>query len=139
ITDRRYTSLNGHVLMIQDGDGDPNNMFKVTIKGKKGDVILRMGGDKAEVTSPDGVPIEFSAGGQSSIKFDGQGNIAIKGVKVSIEAEVEVNIKSQAKIAVQAQAELSLEAQAKAELKGALVNVTAQGPLAAKGAIVQIN
>ncbi|MDQ1684287.1 MAG: hypothetical protein QOC82_1024 [Frankiaceae bacterium] len=139
ITDRRYTSIGGHVVMVQDGDGDPNNMFKVTIKGKKGDVILRMGADKAEVTSPDGVPIELTAGGQSSIKFDGQGNIAIKGVKISIEAQAEIDIKSQAKIAIQAQAELDLAAQAKAELKGAMVNVTAQGPLAAKGAIVQIN
>jgi hypothetical protein len=139
ITDRRYTSLKGHVLMIQDGDSDAENMFKVTVKGEKGSVILRMGGDKAEVTTPDGVPIEINAGGQSSIKFDGQGNIAIKGNKISIEAMAEVNIKSDAKIAVQAQAELGLEAQAKAELKGAIVNVTAQGPLAAKGAIVQIN
>jgi hypothetical protein len=139
ITDRRYTSLNGHVMMIQDGDGDPDNMFKVTIKGKKGDVILRMGGDKAEVTSPDGVPIEFSAGGQSSIKFDGNGNIAIKGVKVTIDAQAELTLNSQAKMGLKAAAELEMEAQAKAELKGAMVNVTAQGPLAAKGAIVQIN
>ena len=139
ITDRRYTSLNGHVLMIQDGDGDPNNMFKVTVKGKKGDVVLRMGGDKAEVTSPDGVPIEISAGGQSSIKFDGKGNIAIKGVKVSIEADADISIKANAKVAIEAQAELGLKSSAKAELQGALVNVTAQGPLAAKGAIVQIN
>ena len=139
ITDRRYTSLNGHVVMVQDGEGDPNNMYKVTIKGKKGDVILRMGGDKAEVTSPDGVPVEFSAGAQSSIKFDGNGNITIKGLKIVIDAETEVDIKSNAKVAVKAQAELGLEGAAKAELKGAMVNVTAQGPLAAKGAIVQIN
>lgn len=139
ITDRRYTSLNGHVVMVQDGDGDPNNMFKVTIKGKKGDVVLRMGGDKAEVTSPDGVPIELTSGGQSSIKFDGNGNIAIKGLKVTIEAETNVEIKANAKIAIDAQAELGLKAAGKAELQGALVNVTAQGPLAAKGAIVQIN
>jgi len=139
VTDRRYTSLNGHVVMVQDGDGDPNNMYKVTIKGKKGDVILRVGGDKVEVTSPDAVPIELTSGGQSSIKMDGNGNIAIKGVKVSIEAQADVEIKANAKIAVEAQAELGLKAAAKAELQGAMVNVTAQGPLAAKGAIVQIN
>lgn len=139
ITDRRWTSLNGHVLMIQDGDGDPNNMFKVTIKGKKGDVILRVGGDKVEVTSPDTVPIELSSGGQSSIKMDGSGNIAIKGVKVTVEAQMGIELKSDTNLDVKAGTALSLQAQAQAELKGAMVNVTAQGPLAAKGAIVQIN
>lgn len=139
ITDRRYTSLNGHVLMIQDGKGDPNNMFKLTIKGEKGDVLLRVGGDKVQVTSPDAVPIELTSGGQSSIKMDGNGNIAIKGLKVSIEAQTDVEIKANAKVAIEAQAELGLKGAAKAELQGALVNVTAQGPLAAKGAIVQIN
>ncbi len=139
VTDRRYTSLNGHVVMVQDGKGDANNMFKVTVKGEKGSVILRMGGDKAEVTSPDGVPIEISAGGQSSIKFDGQGNIAIKGLKVTIEAQTGIELKSDTTLDVKAATGLSLQSQTQAELKGAMVNVTAQGPLAAKGAIVQIN
>jgi len=125
--------------MIQDGKGDPNNMYKVTIKGDKGSVILRMGADKAEVTTPDGVPLELTSGGQSSIKMDGTGNIAIKGMKVSIEAEMEVSIKANTAVAIEAETQLSLKAAATAELKGAMVNVTAQGPLAAKGAIVQIN
>ncbi|MBV9098185.1 MAG: hypothetical protein JO079_09020 [Frankiaceae bacterium] len=139
ITDRRYTSLNGHVVMLQDGDGDPNNMYKVTIKGEKGDVIVRVGGDKVEVKSPDAVPIELTSGGQSSIKMDGNGNITIKGLKVSIQADTDIEIKANAKVAVEAQAELGLKGAAKAELQGAMVNLTAQGPLAAKGAIVQIN
>jgi len=139
ITDRRYTSLNGHVMMIQDGDSDPDNMFKVTVKGKKGDVVLRMGGDKAEVTTPDDVPLELTCGGQSSIKFDGKGNIAIKGLKVTVEAQMGIEFKSDTTLDVKAGTALSLQSQAQAELKGAMVNVTAQGPLAAKGAIVQIN
>ncbi|MDQ1748210.1 MAG: hypothetical protein QOD07_2473 [Frankiaceae bacterium] len=138
ITDRRYTSLNGHVVMIQDGKGDPNNMFKVTIKGDKGSIVLRMGGDKAEVTTPDDVPIEISSGSQSSIKMDGKGNITIKGIKISIEAEAELSIKAP-KVGVAADGELQLKSEGKADLQGAMVNVTAQGPLAAKGAIVQIN
>jgi len=139
ITDRRYTSLNGHVLMIQDGKGDPNNMYKVTIKGEKGSVILRVGGDKVEVTSPDAVPIELTSGGQSSIKMDGNGNIAIKGLKVTVEAQMGIELKSDTTLDVKAGTALSLQSQTQAELKGAMVNVTAQGPLAAKGAIVQIN
>jgi hypothetical protein len=139
ITDRRYTSIKGHVVMVQDGEGDPDNMFKVTIKGKKGDVVLRMGGDKAEVTTPDDVPLELTCGGQSSIKFDGKGNIAIKGLKVTVEAQMGIEFKSDTTLDVKAGTALSLQSQAQAELKGAMVNVTAQGPLAAKGAIVQIN
>lgn len=139
ITDRRYTSLNGHVLMIQDGETDSDNMFKVTVKGKKGDVILRVGGDKAEVTTPDDVPLELTCGGQSSMKFDGKGNIEIKGLKVTIAAQMGIEVKSETTLDVKAGTALSLQSQAQAELKGAMVNVTAQGPLAAKGAIVQIN
>jgi hypothetical protein len=139
ITDRRYTSMNGHVVMVQDGDGDPNNMFKVTIKGKKGDVILRVGGDKAEVTTPDDIPLELSCGKQSSMKFDGKGNIEIKGLKVTIAAQLGIELKSETTLDVKAGTGLSLQSQTQAELKGAMVNVTAQGPLAAKGAIVQIN
>jgi hypothetical protein len=137
ITDRRYTSASGHQVMVQDGEGDANNMFQVTIKGGKGDVLLRVVGDKVEVTSPTGVPIALTSG-QGSIQIDDKGNVVIKGVKVAIEATSELTVKG-AKIGVAATGELGLEAQGKTELKGALVNVTAQGPLAAKGAIVQIN
>jgi len=139
VTDRRYTSLNGHVVMLQDGKGDPNNMYQVTIKGEKGSVVLRMGADKASVTTPDDVPLELTCGGQSSIKFDGKGNIAIKGLKVTVEAQMGIELKSDTTLDVKAGTGLSLQSQTQAELKGAMVNVTAQGPLAAKGAIVQIN
>jgi hypothetical protein len=105
--------------------------------GTKGDVSMLVGADKVEVVAPADVPISIK-NAQGSFDIDGQGNITIKGTKITLEGLQEVEIKAP-QIAVTADAQLDLKSNGPAGMKGAVIQVESQGPLMAKGATVMIN
>lgn len=131
---RRITSRAGHVIELSDGPADTKMHVQVTTKGGQ---KLRIGDDGGEITYKSGKPFKIAIG-SSSIEFDGQGNIQIKGAKVTIEAQTDVAITG-TNVNVKANAKLALEGGGQAGLKGAMATVESQGITAVKGSMVKIN
>lgn len=138
VTARRITSRSGHVVQIAEADNADPDHIKLELKAQGKVYKLRLGKDRFDVEVPDMVPLALKAGTQSSMTFDGKGNIVIKGLKVTIEATTDLELKG-LNIKGTAMAQLGLEGTAMAQLKGALVTVQASGVAAVKGALVQIN
>jgi phage protein D len=138
--DRSLISRLGYRMEISDGDQP--SLQHVRLSLEKGDAhMLRLGKDKVQLTVPDGVPVEIKAGAKASFIIDDQGNVTIKGQKVTIEAQTELAIKSVAgAVGVSAPSgelkmdgmQFSLKGSAKGEVNGG-------GMLAVKGGMVQIN
>ncbi len=133
---RRITSRQNNVIELADGDGPDEQHVKITAVSD--DQQLRIGADRGDIKYPDGKPFAITVG-SSSIEFDGKGNITIKGLKISIQANSDVDIQAQANLTGKGTAKVSWQG-AQAELKGD-TQVTVQGGLQAslKGAIVKIN
>jgi uncharacterized protein involved in type VI secretion and phage assembly len=131
---RRITSRTGNIIELSDGDTDDKKHVKLTSAGGQ---LLRIGDDKGEITYSSGKPFSIKIG-DASIEFDAQGNITIKGVKITIKADQEVDI-SGVNLSAKASAKLALEGSAESELKGAMVSVDASGIAKVKGSMVNIN
>jgi uncharacterized protein involved in type VI secretion and phage assembly len=132
---RRVTSRLGHVLELGDGAG-PDKQHILLKLGTIGHT-LRLGADAMTIDLEQGKPFTLKAG-NAKIAIDAQGNIAIEGVKITLKATQDVEIqglnvttKAQVKAATSG-AQVEIKAQAQAEL-------SAGGPTAIKGAVVQIN
>ncbi|MDQ1706420.1 MAG: hypothetical protein QOF18_2786 [Frankiaceae bacterium] len=138
VMSRRFISRQGHVFEIKDGDEDASKHFKFTVKGGKGDVLLRVGADKVDLTTPDDVPVKVTAG-QGSFEIDGHGNITLKGQKITIDAVQQLDLHG-AQVGVKADQQLALEGSLGASLKGLKVDVEAETAATIKGtASVAIN
>ena len=136
---RSLISRLGYRMEISDGTEPAKQHVRLSLE--RGDAhMLRIGKDKVQVTVPDGVPVEIKAGGKASFIIDNQGNVTIKGQKVTIEAQQDLTLKSaSAVVSVTAATELKLEG-AKFALKGSTQGeVNGGGTLAVKGGMVQIN
>jgi phage protein D/phage baseplate assembly protein gpV len=132
---RRVTSRLGHVLELGDGAG-PDKQHILLKLGTIGHT-LRLGADAMTIDLEQGKPFTLKAG-NAKIAIDAQGNIAIEGVKITLKATQDVEVqglnvttKAQVKAATSG-AQVEIKAQAQAEL-------SAGGPTAIKGAVVQIN
>ena len=132
---RRLTSRTGHVVEVSDGE-TPDKAH-VLLSLKEGLPKLRLGKDRVDVEAAAGKPLLIKAG-QGSIEINAQGEITIKGTKVTIEAVGNLAMKGAATV---------VEGTAKLDAKAPLVNVQAQGKgtidgggmLEVKGGLVKIN
>ncbi len=132
---RRITSREGHVIELSDGPADNKMHVMVTTKGGQ---KLRLGDDGGEITYTSGKPFKIVIG-SSSIEFDGNGNIAIKATKVTVDAKTDVAITANANVTVKASAQLALEGTAQAGLKGSMATLESNGMTVVKGTMVKIN
>lgn len=137
---RSLISRLGYRMEISDGDQPAQQHVRLSLA--KGDAhMLRLGKDKVQITVPDGVPVEIKAGAKASFIIDAEGNVTIKGQKVTIEAQGELAIKSASgAVAVSAPAgDLKLDGMQFALKGSAKGEVNGGGMLAVKGGMVQIN
>lgn len=137
---RSLISRLGYRMDISDGDQPARQHVRLSLE--KGDAhMFRLGKDKVQITVPDGVPVEIKAGAKASFVIDDEGNVTIKGQKVTIEAQGELAIKSASgAVSVAAAAgDLKLDGMQFALKGSAKGEVNGGGTLAVKGGMVQIN
>jgi phage protein D/phage baseplate assembly protein gpV len=133
---RRITSRTGHVIELGDGDADTKSHIKMAL-GKEG-YLVRMGLDRFDIQMPAQKPFLIKVG-DASIEIDAQGNISIKGMKISIEAQQDLTLKATTQLQAEGTAGISLKG-ATAELKGdGTATVESGGNTAIKGGMVMIN
>jgi uncharacterized protein involved in type VI secretion and phage assembly len=132
---RTITSREGHVIELSDDPADTSSGISLTHKnGHK----LRLGGDGFTLAMSQNKPVSITTG-QASIKIDEQGNITIKGMKVSITADTDVEAKGSVNLKLEGGAQTSLKG-SMTEVKGDVnLNLQAGAMAALKGAMVNIN
>jgi uncharacterized protein involved in type VI secretion and phage assembly len=133
---RRITSRLGHYVELGDGDSDSKSHILMQLAQSAGK--MRLGTDNFELNMGQDQPITIT-NGLGKIEIDGQGNINIEGLgitikgseKVDIEAETDATLKGAASVTVQA---------AQAVVKGdATLDLEGQGETTIKGGMVMIN
>jgi phage protein D len=132
---RGMTSRLGHVVLLLDGTDESDQAILLQLAG--GENLIHLGKDKLDVEVPSGTPVNIVAG-DTSIKFDAGGAIALAGSKISIEATQELTL-SGLKVSISADTQLELEGQAGSTLKGATVQVSGDTAVQIKGTPVAIN
>lgn len=136
VSGRRITSRLGHVLEMGDGDTPSDQYILLALAGKE--QAINFAKDKVEVTVPAGVPLTLKVG-NSSLKFDDAGNLAIQAVNVSIKAESQLSMEGQAGVSVKG-ATVDLQGEAEASVKAdGEVSVQSSGITTIKGSMVMIN
>jgi hypothetical protein len=128
------TSANGHQIVLTDGKA--RNVNGVNLKHADGHQIL-LAGDRVLLSAAPGTPLTLQAG-QASITLDAQGNVAIKGVSVTVTGQTSVDLKA-LDISAKADAQLTVQGTAGTTVKGATVAVSADSIASVKGATVAIN
>jgi uncharacterized protein involved in type VI secretion and phage assembly len=135
VQSRGLTSRLGHGVQMLDGTALAKQAIELSLAG--GQHVMHMGKDKMTVTVPSGYEFSITAG-ESSIKIGTDGGITISAPKITLTGQEEVQA-SAAQISLSADSQLSMEGQGQASLKGAMVQIQAEGPLQAKGEPVMIN
>lgn len=118
ITQRIIKSRSGHVIILDDTSGQEQILIRD--KSEKNEIVID--------TKTNSISIKA----QQDINIDAGGNINIK-AKGMINAESTMDTK------IKAGANYSMQATAKADMKGAVMNIEAQGPLTAKGAVAEVS
>jgi uncharacterized protein involved in type VI secretion and phage assembly len=151
VNKRVLKSRSGHTVTLDDTDG-----------GEEITIVDKTGNNKIVFHSPDN-SMQISIQGDLTIEST-QGKITIKAatgidvstqqeIKISAETGAEMSTPQQLKLSGDAGAEMSTSAQlklsgdagtevsttAQLDLKGTMVNVQGSGPVAVKGAIIQLN
>ena len=135
IDTRMMTSRLGHTIEFGDGAADADQYIGLSLAG--GNHQVKLGKTEFTATVPANVPMTLKAG-TASIAISAQGEITITGKKITLKADTDVemsgaNVKATANVQFSAQgAMVAIKANGQAE-------VSASGPVAIKGAIVQIN
>ncbi|MGN6332785.1 MAG: phage baseplate assembly protein V [Motilibacteraceae bacterium] len=130
-----FVTTGKHALLLDDSATQGKNGLRFDHAKKH---LVHVTDTGIAITAEQGQPIKLTAG-QSSIEMDGKGNVTIKGMKVTIEAQQALEVKG-LQVKAEAQTTMQLQAQATAELKAnASVTVESSGQTAIKGGIVQIN
>jgi uncharacterized protein involved in type VI secretion and phage assembly len=135
VQSRGLTSRLGHGVQLLDGTDPGTQAIELSLAG--GQHIVHMGKDKMTVTVPSGYEFSIAAGG-SSITIGTDGGITITAPKITLTGEQQIQA-SAAQISMSADSQLSLEGQMQAALKGATIQLQAEGPLQATGQPVMIN
>jgi uncharacterized protein involved in type VI secretion and phage assembly len=133
---RRITSRQKHILEFGDGK-TPDTQHILLLLGTAPHK-LRLGADRFDIEIKDAKPVLIKSG-QASFEITEAGDINIKANNINIQAQMNVK--------VEAQVEAQLKAAAQMQIQGAMLqvkadgvgNIEAGGPLAVKGAIVNIN
>lgn len=129
------TSRTKHVLVVDDSSDESKNGLRFDHLDEHLLYVTKTG---VTITAVQDKPIKITSG-QSSIEFDGHGNVAIKGAKITIEGEQSVEIKGMT-VKAEADTSMQLQSQGTAELKAqASLNIEGTAQTAVKGGIVQIN
>lgn len=135
VQSRAMTSRLGHVIAFLDGTSPDKQAIDLALVGNEHSIHL--GKDQLSVKVPSGTPIEVTAG-DASIQLTKSGDITLKGMNVTIQAES--NLKLQGlEVSAQADTNLTLDGKVKAGLSGAIVEVQSQGPAKVAGTPVMIN
>lgn len=139
VNSRRLASRLGHYLEYGDDETTSAGSY-VTLALAGAATSLRLGADKkVDLKAPAGTAVSICAG-QSSIKFDAQGNIAIAAPQIKLQATESVAISAPQQISASSEGQLSLSGTTSASLSGAAVSVTADATLTLSGdGMVQIN
>jgi hypothetical protein len=129
-------SKNDQRITIMDGSDAEKQYVKISFGAD--DVHLHVGKDKVELVSNSGKPLEVKAG-DSSMKLDGNGAMTLTSNTIKLDAKQDVTIEG-ANVNIKAKAEFKAEGTAGVTIKSsALGSVEASGPLALKGAVVNVN
>lgn len=134
VTKRRFKSRLGHVFSIGDGTEPADQNFVLQLADQK--AVLSIAKDKVQLTTQ-ALPIKLTDGA-GSIEIDGQGNINIKGVKVSIDAQSDLELHG-LNVSVKADTKISVSGLNGEFNTSAALNVSGGGQLALKAGLVQIN
>ena len=126
----------GHAMSFRSGDGD--NKRNVELLLADGKTKLFLGQDKVELWADQGKPLQLKSG-QGSITITANGDIEIKGNKITITGTQEIAAKATS-VKLNADATMSLQAQATLELKSsASAKLDGGGMTEIKGGIVKVN
>ncbi|MBV9822697.1 MAG: hypothetical protein JO144_10700, partial [Actinobacteria bacterium] len=136
VQSRRITSRLGHVIELADGTEPANQHIQLQLSTTTHKI--RLGADKLEVEVAGGKPISIKAG-SASFEIDASGNVAIKGNKVSIEAQTELALSGNSKAGLTSQGQLAVQGSMVSVKGQGTTSVEASGPLTLKGAMVAIN
>lgn len=133
---RRITSRKGHVLEFADGDDPATQHFLLQLGTAKHK--LRLGKDAFDIDVESGTPVTIKAG-SASFAITAAGDVKIAGKNITLAAEVAVQIEGKTGATLKSGAKVAVQG-AMVEVKAdATASVQASGPLALKGAVVQIN
>lgn len=131
---RTLQTKQGHKIELQDGDDDAKKAITITLADKK--TKLNLAQDKIELEA-NSKPLTIKSG-NASIEFDAQGNVTIKGQKVTIEAKMDLALNGM-NVKAEAKAQMGLKATGPFKAEGALANLESQGITTVKGSMVKIN
>jgi uncharacterized protein involved in type VI secretion and phage assembly len=137
VTARRTTSRTGHYLEFGDGTSDKEKHVEIQLSDGK--TRLRLGLDESSLEIPAGKKFTLKVGNNSSIVFDGNGKIEVKGTDVKITATNAFEVQGNRSFTAKGGAQATVEAP-KLELKGkASGTLDGGGLLEIKGGMVKIN
>jgi phage protein D/phage baseplate assembly protein gpV len=133
---RRITSRKNHILEFGDG-GEPTKQHILLLLGTAPHK-LRLGADRFDIEIKDAKPVLIKSG-EASFEITEAGDINIKANNINIQAQMNVKVEAQVQAQLKGAAQMQVQGgvvQVKADGVG---NIEAGGPLAVKGAIVNIN
>lgn len=133
---RQITSRTGHVVEISDADSDAKSHVLLKLAG--GQQSIRIGKDRMDLKMPSGKPFAITVG-SASIEISGEGDITIKGKKISLQATDAVTVDGMSKAEVTSKGQVNVQGTTVAVKAQATANLEASGPVAIKGALVAIN
>lgn len=133
---RRMTSRLGHVVELADGTGPTTQ--HVLIKLGNAEHKIRLGADRFDIEVAQGKPLTIKSG-SAMFDINAAGNISIEGKNVTIKADGNLLLQGGTKSTLSANGQLQVDG-ATVDVKAqGMANVQASGPLALKGAMVNIN
>lgn len=137
---RSLVSRKGYRMQIDDGEA-PSEQGVTMALTDAADHMVRLGKDKMQIALPSGVPLEITAGNGAGIEIDAQGNVTIRGKKVTIASDTDVSIGAKlGKAELSAPTgQLALSGMTFALKATATGEINGGGSLTAKAAAVMIN
>lgn len=137
VATRSFTTRLGHRMAYYDDHPTHKNSIVIELGNKS--VKLRLHEtDGIEIAHADDVPIKLTSQ-RASIVLDTGGDIVLKGTNIVLEAQGDVKLTANGSLTASANATASMSGRAKAEVKGAAVDVAADGVATVKGAMVKVN
>jgi uncharacterized protein involved in type VI secretion and phage assembly len=136
VASRQWVSRVGHRVVLVD-QGPDGEQIKIELKDKKTFVTLTK--DKGVIVNAKEQDIELTNGGTGSIKIAKNGDVTIKGAKVTIEATQDFSLEA---VNVKALGKSNLDIEGKAGLTakgGGTAELSASGITTVKGSLVKVN
>jgi phage protein D len=135
VANRGIRTRTGNTFVMSDGDDAAGNRH-ITFTTADTKSSVRLGEDKVVVKSDAAVPIELVSG-DASIKLD-NGAVTITAKSVSIKTQQGIKMEGMT-VDLKGTTAIGIDAGTKLEGKGAMVEISASGIAALKGAIVKLN